>query len=292
MTLSHIIKHRNIAAGASIVLMAALAASCHNAPTEPASPDVLAVVGAAQLTVADLRQAMPGGLAEADSLEFVNAFVDSWIDDQLIGTVAAKNIANTQEIDKMVADYRRQLILNEYRRLKLNEDPELAIPADSIAAYYADHSGEMRLEEPMLRGIYIKMPNDAHHLADVKKWYRSTKTDDIDKLEKVGLDDAIHYDYFRDRWIPWTQIETKIPQAIATTSLRKGFTFELDEGGFTYLLSVSDYLPAGAPMPLEAAEPIIREKLTALKRVEIDAKLRHQLREQALKDGTLQRAKI
>jgi hypothetical protein len=42
-------------------------------------------------------------------------------------------------------------------------------------------------------------------------------------------------------------------------------------------------------MPLEAANTLIREKLTAMKRVEIDAKLRQQLRQQALSDGTLKR---
>jgi hypothetical protein len=291
MTLSHIINQRTFAAGASIALMAALAASCHGGAdsTTPDAPGVLASVGTEQLTAADVSQVMPGGLSEADSTEFVNAYIDSWIDDQLISQVAARNIANTAEIDEMVRNYRRQLIINEYRRLKLNEDPELAIPDDTIAAYYDAHRGELRLEEPMLRGIYIKIPSDAPHLADVKRWYRSNKTDDIDKLEKVGLSDAIHYDYFRDHWIPWTQIETKIPQAIPSTSLRKGGNFDIDESGFTYLLSISDYLPAGASMPLEAATPIIREKLTAMKRVEIDAKLRQQLRQQALIDGTLKR---
>jgi hypothetical protein len=291
MTLSHIISQRTFAAGASIALMAALAASCHGGgdSTAPDSPNVLASVGTEQLTIADVSQVMPGGLSEADSTAFVNAYIDNWIDNQLISQVAVRNIADTHEIDEMVSEYRRQLIINEYRRLKLSEDPELAIPDDTIAAYYSAHRGDLRLEEPMLRGIYIKMPSDAPHLADVKRWYRSNKTDDIDKLEKVGLSDAIHYDYFRDHWIPWTQIETKIPQEIPTASLRKGRNIEIDESGFTYLLSISDYLPSGAPMPLEAAKTLIREKLTAMKRVEIDAKLRQQLRQQALSDGTLKR---
>ena len=58
-------------------------------------------------------------------------------------------------------------------------------------------------------------------------------------------------------------------------------------GGFTYLLEISDVLPAGAVMPLETARPLIEERLLAEKRRAFDAALRARLFDRALSRGTL-----
>lgn len=276
-----------IAAG-TIGLLAAMAACSRGGRADGAeAPDVLARVGQHRLTVADLAATMPAGLSEADSVEFAARWIENWVDEQLLTEIAVEQVRNIDEIDRMADDYRRRLIMLEYRRLKVSADTSLAISDADIADYYSTHADEMKLDEPMVRGIYIKIEDDAPALAQVRKWYRSEKQDDIDRLEKVGLKGAIHYDYFRDTWVPLKQIETKIPAEISRASLRKGYTLDFTSGGFTYLLSVSDVLPAGHTMPLEAATPRIRETLDALRSNTLDARLRADLRRRASDNGQL-----
>lgn len=278
---------RNLIKPAAIGAMLVPLAACSSRTPETATADVVARVGDATLSREELAKAMPAGLGEADSVAFAEAYVRTWVSDNLITEIAVKHLSNVEEIDRMAEDYRRQLIMWHYRQLMVRSDTSLAIADEQLHDYYDRHASELRLTQPMVRGIYIKMESNSPDLAKVRRLYKSTKQDDIDKLDKVDMHGAIHYDYFRDRWVPWEQIITKIPAEIATSGLRKGYTFELNKDGFTYLLSVSDVLPAGAAMPYEAAEERIRETLEAVRLTELDALLRRRLYDEAAAAGKL-----
>lgn len=273
-----------------IMNLAALAACHKQADKEPvvAGDDAIVRVGDAILTRPELQHAMPANLSQADSAAFADAYVRTWISDNLISEIAVRNVGNTEEIDRLTDEYRKSLIMWEYRRRVVESDTSMQVTDADIKAYYDSHLTDMRLRHPMIRGIYIKIESDAPALKDVKRWYKSPKQDDIEQLEKVGLHGAIHYDYFRDLWIPWEQIITKIPHEISESDLRKGYTLDVQSNGFTYLLSVSDILPAGAKIPYEAAAPRIRETLEAVRLTEIDEELRRRLYQQAQEAGEIE----
>ena len=74
-------------------------------------------------------------------------------------------------------------------------------------------------------------------------------------------------------------------KALADIAARK--PLEVSAGGFTYLLCVSEYLPAGSPMPFEAALPIVRERMLSIARLDYDKRLRNALLNRAINDGTI-----
>ena len=271
--------------GAALFFLLA-ACSCSQSATELAEGEI-ARIGGEVLTEAELAHATPAGLREVDSVAFVDAYINSWITDRLISHEAARLIKDIDEIDRLTRQYRRDLIMWEYRNMAVNADPDLQLTDADIRTYYEANPARMKLDDPMVRGIYIKMESDDPALGSVRRLYASANPDDIDRLEKVGLNSAIHYDYFRDAWVPAEQIISKIPADLTASDLRKGMKFETERDGFTYLLSVSDLLPVGATMPLEAAEPRIRETLDAMRRAELDAKLLSRLRADAIASGAL-----
>lgn len=272
-----------IAAGA---LFAIATQSCGSKQEEAA--DVVARLGKQSLTLTEVITNMPGGLAPEDSARFVKAYVNSWVDARLVSDVAVDEV-DMGEIDRMVEEYRNTLVMQEYRR-KMFESHAAQIPDDSVKAYYDEHKGEFVLERPMVKGTYLKVPDDAKNLAALRRLYRSDKADDADRLEKEVLSSAIHYDYFRDRWVDWEQIETRIPYDFGTSAdqwLRSNHTLDESLGGFTYLLYVTEVLPSGSPMPLEAARGQIVNRLLNKNRKAYDAQLMQALRDKAEEDGRL-----
>lgn len=253
--------------------------------------DVLVKVGDATFTAADLREAMPYGLGEEDSVKFARAYIRGWIDRKLVGEIAARNIDDNPAIERMVEEYRNELVMMEYRRRMAQQNAATDFAEDSLRQYYDSHPKDFVLERPLLRGIYIKIDDNAPRLDKIKEWYRSDDIEDIEQLEKYGITGAIHYDYFRDHWIDWEQVDAKIPYDFgpdANAFLRAHKTPETSSDGSTYLLSVSEWIPSGQRMPFEYAASGIREIFANRRRLEYDAMLRRELYDAGLKNGDVE----
>lgn len=277
---------------AVIALLCIIAASCgsRHSGSDTLPEGVLAAVGDATLTRAALDQAIPTGISHDDSTRFARAYIRNWIDTRLVEDVASRAV-DMDEIDRMVQQYRRDAIMRAYRDRMFEAEHAATTFSDSLVAdYYSRHSAEFLLQRPLIKGVYIKLPDDARELPAVRRLYRSTRPADIDRLEKEVLGSAVHYDYFRDRWIDWEQVEARIPYDFGANPadyVKSHRNLDASLGGFTYLLEISDVLPAGSVMPLETARPLIEDRLRAEDRRAYDAALRTRLFDRALSRGTL-----
>lgn len=272
-----------------IAALVALLAACTKGGDARLPDDTVAAVGNVCLTRGDIAAVMPAALTPDDSAAFVKAYARQWVEAKLIENVASQQV-DIDEINKLVEEYRRELIMNSYRRAMASRGVDAAFAEDSLRAYYEAHKVDFKLERPLIKGIYLKVPSGAASLGQLRRLYRSDRPADMDRLEKAALESAIHYDYFRDSWVDWEQIETRIPLEftdadIAALASRR--YVETESQGFVYLLSVSDYLPAGAIMPFEAARGVVRERLLTQRRRAFDTALRRDLYHTAVANGTV-----
>ncbi len=273
----------------AVLLLIILSTACSNKNKQD-SGDILVTVGNAVLTLDDLRKQLPSGLSAEDSTALAHSYIRSWIDSRLISEIASQNIGDLTEIDRMTEQYRNELITYEYRRRMFDDRIKSEITEDSIKKYYDENLTELKLQRPILKGIYLKIPNESPSLKNAKKWYVSTKTEDIDKLEKQCLDGAIHYDYFRDRWVDWERIESLIPAEFGSDPnafLATHKNLEISQGDFTYLLSISEYIHSGKTMPYEFAKETIKDILAYSRRAEYDRLLRLSLLKEAEDNGQI-----
>lgn len=265
-------------------------ASCSGDSASGSSDPLLAKVGNSKLFLSELKANMPGGLTEPDSVKFARAFVRNWIDGQLVSEIAPDAV-DMSKIDKMVEEYRNQLILWEYRNMTFDSSADMSIPEDTILAYYEKNKHDFKLASPLVKGVYLKVPDDAKELPKLRKLYKSNKTDDLDKLEKFALNSALHFDYFGDSWIDWEQIEARIPHDFGNNInawLGSHRSFDESIDGFTYLLDIDSVTPAGSIMPYLTARPLIVDRILASRRKEYDSRLRKKLYDDAMKRGKIE----
>lgn len=275
-----------IVSGGVIFALIALSACTGKKEAGGADSQIVAQVDKSTLTLPEVLKTLPGGLSAEDSARYVKVYVNNWVENKLIANVASEDV-DLEEIDRLTEDYRNRLIMLEYLRGMYQRQAK-AISDDSVKAYYDEHKTDFVLERPMVKGTYLKVADDAKNLKTLRRLYSSDKLADADKLEKEVLSSAIHYDYFRDRWVDWEQIETRIPaEEIGAQALGKKHKFETSVGGFTYLLYITDVLPAGSPMPLEAARGQIVNRLVNSDRKEYERDLTRALYDRALETGRL-----
>ena len=152
----------------AVLLLIILSTACSNKNKQD-SGDILVTVGNAVLTLDDLRKQLPSGLSAEDSTALAHSYIRSWIDSRLISEIASQNIGDLTEIDRMTEQYRNELITYEYRRRMFDDRIKSEITEDSIKKYYDENLTELKLQRPILKGIYLKIPNESPSLKNAKK---------------------------------------------------------------------------------------------------------------------------
>jgi len=275
----------------ALMLLLAASVSCGNSGSDvaPGEEHALAVVGSQVLTESALKVDIPYGLSPDDSVKFVRAYVRQWIDARLVGEIASRNIGDMSRIDKMVEEYRNELMMWEYSRLMYAERPEMGLDRDSLRGYYENNREDYRAISPVVRGIFMKIPADDRRLPNIRKWIMSKNSDDLDRLEQASMDESVEYEYFRDEWMPWALAARKFPVDIsgklAAIPASGEHRMEITRDSMVYMLAVSEFLPVGGVMPFELVEDMIVEQFRSAHRPEYERSLRQQLYEKGVSDG-------
>lgn len=254
--------------------------------------EMLVKIGNQTLTKRDLEKQLPTGLSEEDSTRYARAYINEWINTQLINTIAPKALGgNLGRIEEMVEEYRHQLIANEYRRLREGKILNESVSPDSLKAYYNNHKDRFKLTEPMIKGIYVKTDSSNKNINTIIGLISSRKASDVNELEKNQTRSLIHYDNFRDKWIPWNKIDALIPFPSGNnidTYLQTGHTNVINNNGFTYILDINEYLPQGATPPFELVRDEISRAIGQDKVVDVFAQMIRELYDEGVKNGQVE----
>ena len=232
----------------------------------------------------DLQAALPLNISKDDSVLFAGHYIRNWIEDALLFDKAEGNIPDNDKISKLVENYRRALIMHTYQEELVNQKLANDISEEEINAYYEKNKELFRLDNPLVKGLFIKVPLSSPDLGNVRVWYRKNNQDVIEKLEKYSLRNAVSYDYFYDRWTSVPDVAAKIPLKVLDTDanyLDKNRNVEVKDTAFCYFLHIEDFLGKDKQKPLDFARDEIKEILINLKRVEFINKVKEDLYQRA-----------
>ncbi len=260
------------------VCIVVLAACSSESDLSQNGKDALVGVKGRVLSEQEVWDAMPKGFTSADSVQFVDNYVKSWVGKELLYDQALRNVPDLQEIDKLVEQYRKQLIIFEYQKQLISERLEQQISETEMENFYEMYADKFKLNSAIIKGLFLKVPEDAPQIEDLKKWCRTTDAQSIENIEKYSLKNAIIYEYFIDKWVSFADVMDNIPYAITdqTAFLRNNKVLEVNDNGYWYLLKISDYMAKGSLEPFDFAKTQIleilinRKKLTFFKDIEQD----------------------
>lgn len=250
--------------------------------------DILLIAGDSVLTLTDVVSRIPVGVSGNDSVMMFNSIVGAWIENMLLADMARENIDNVDEIERKVRKYRNQLIVAEYLR-QMGASNQKEVPEDEIRRYYEANADDLRLEVPLVKGVYLKVPSDDERIGDIRRWMASCTGESIDRLESYGLGHALQYDYFADRWLDWNTVAEQIPYRFYDPDafLESTRDFETSYNGSTYFLHITDHIPGGSRIPYEFAAPDIASRLRARNIADYEKQLLKELSMHAVEDGRL-----
>lgn len=270
----------------ALVAVAALSSGCRKDDAATMAPEgdrIVVQLGDSVLRERDVYSRIPAGITSADSLLLYDAIVQDWLEKRLLADVARLNLPAIERIEKMVEDYRMQLITNEYRRV-MAESYGGEVSESDVKDYYDRHREELRLQWPLMKGVYVKIAAGAPHIDDIRRWLSSDDSGDIETLENYGLGSAVQYDDFRDTWVSWKALSELIPWRFGDNSdfLSEGYMFDKMIGSSVYMFRVDEVMRSGEVMPYTFARNEIIRILADRKRSSYDSDMLRRLYDDAV----------
>lgn len=232
----------------------------------------------------DLQSVLPPGLSKDDSLLFADHYIRNWVEDILLYDKAQSNIPNSGEIDRLVENYRKALIMHTYQQELIHQKLSEEITETELTDYYNKNQELFKLERPLIKGLFIKVPLTAPQLSSVRRWYKTETQEAVERLEKYQMQNAVKYEYFYDRWIPVSEVLDLLPLQDTETEeyLNKNRHVELKDSAFYYFLNVTDYRQTGEQEPYEFAAQQVKDMLLNMKQVKFMEQVKNDLYERAV----------
>ena len=232
----------------------------------------------------DLRLVMPLDISKDDSVLLAENFIKNWVEDVLMFDKAEGNIPDNAKVNELVENYRKALIMHIYQEELVKQKLSGEITDAEIEDYYNRNKSLFILEEPVVKGLFIKVPLQTSGLADVRRWYKKNTQETIEELEKYSLRNAVTYDYFYDTWKSVKDVISVIPKGEWKKSddyWDKHRDIELKDTAYHYFLHIEDYQGKGKVKPLDFAKEEIKDILINLKRVNFINQVKDDLYRQA-----------
>ncbi|MDR0768662.1 MAG: peptidyl-prolyl cis-trans isomerase, partial [Dysgonamonadaceae bacterium] len=250
----------------------------------------VAKAGDRLLTKQILEENIPAGLSPNDSIIETEHFIRTWITDVLMYDIAEKNTGDKEDINRMVENYRKSLVIYQYQEQLINEKVIKQIREEDLYNYYTENKEKFKLDRYIVKGVFLKVPVGAPDIKKIRESYKSVSSAaSREKLEKYSVRNAVIFDHFLNTWVSFDELKSNWPEeGKQSLVLKRGENyFERQDTSFYYFLNVSEFLPPGEFAPFEYAMPIVREMLVNRLKIDFLKKTEKDIYQRALNRGEI-----
>lgn len=256
----------------TMLAVVVLAASCKRFPNPFEGERVLAKAGKETLRLMDLESVLPVGISGADSVKWVENYVDRWVRDNLKLQEATDLFGDDAADEELVMAYRNSLITR-----RLDEHFIKAAVGDSLYTqkdlrdYYNSHRADFVLDRTIVKGRVVVFPTGFRQESRLRELFASWSTAAAAEVQVLASKNGFALYEVAD-WIEWSQFLALLPtrrnDSYDEMSARTGIQ-KMTDGGTTYWFVVSARLTAGETDPYERVSEIVRQSVATRRRSEI-----------------------
>lgn len=235
-----------------ISLVIILLGSCKYHKSE--HDEVVAKVGDKALMRKDLFSVLPKGMTQLDSIAQSKDFVQRWIKQELMLSMAEKNLTSEQkDFNRELEEYRSSLIIHKYQQQLLGQKLDTALTENDIRQFYDQHPEQFILEQNIVKAVYVEIPKAVAKPDQIKKWMLASDDRSKTELESYSFQYATKFDYFNNQWVDFTRVRSRMPLNWDNTEqrLKRNNFIEVSDSEKWYFVSIKDFRLAGDKAPFD-----------------------------------------
>ncbi|HCY00429.1 MAG TPA: hypothetical protein DG754_09850 [Bacteroidales bacterium] len=228
-----------------------LYSGCINPKKENGEP--IARVYDKYLYISEVEDIFPENISPEDSIQLLMAYTDRWVKKQLLLNRAEKNLSEGQKnVSTQIEDYRSSLLIFKYEQEYIRQRLDTIVSDEEVELFYNENASNFILNESIVKALFIKIRLDDSYYEKIKSLYKSNKEEDIKTLDNLAYQVAIKYDFFNDKWIPFSRILRELPEPLSNPEryLLYNKNIEMDDGTHAYLISFRETMHLGQQAPI------------------------------------------
>lgn len=249
--------------------------SCRELPDYLVGSNTLARVGREELSITEVKQAIPSNLKGEDSVVFAKHYIDKWLVRQLKIEEADQLFpGSVNDIEKMVEDYRQTLLTGKVDQYYVEKLMNNELSDKDIADYYNTHKSDFTLDRTLVKGRILRFDGSYRQSKRLKEQMRKAATSPTDAktLSDVCEKNGFVLSDFRSEWINFSDFLGNLPTTRSQDYdplLNKMDIQEMEANGTRYYFDFTSVCRKGNVAPLESVSENIRRILLTQRRSEI-----------------------
>jgi len=217
----------------------------------------------------DINGKLPTYLSKEDSILYRNNFIKRWATEQLLLEKAKINIEDINEdIEKLVATYKRELLIDKYKQAVLQQELDTIITESDLDEYYNINKNIYKLNEKLIQLKYIYFSVDLKDKDDIIKMFKSKSAEDLDILMERELE-FFSFNFNDSIWVSYKLAESKLPILKKENKIKKGQYIQKEDSLGVYLVAVKNLLSRNNIAPKSYVVPTIKQMILHKRKLEL-----------------------
>jgi len=229
------------------------------------------------------------GINSSDSTDISERYVKTWINKQLLISQASSKIDfDEAALARKILDYRYALIVHEFKQYYINQHLDENVSDDEIEQYYNEHEDNFQLKQNIIRGILVKVPNEAPRINKIGSLIKSTKTEDFEQLKSYCYQFASYYLLDDEIWHNFDDVVKNTPMVSILNQeqyLKQNKYVESSDQNFSYFLYIHEYKISDQTSPLEFVKDDIYNIVLNKRKITLSDQLEAEIYNQAYENN-------
>ncbi len=286
---SKILINKNIS-GLAVLFMTVWMLACTPAGTS-GSGEVLVRVYDKYLYASDLEGVIPQGASARDSLTAVRAFIQNWVDKELIVRKAEENLPEEyQDFSDRLEEYRNSLIIFEYEKMLVRQELDTNISMEAILDYYDRQKKNFKLREDILDLQYLVLHQDSPAIRKFRQYVRSEVPEEMDSLALYSSKYAVSFSIMDDHWLELDEMTEILPvESYDYRDFNANRRYlEVKDSVFIYMVYVRDYKPVDSVPPVQFVEEVIKKIILNKRKKDLIRNMRQTVLQDAIEHNQVE----
>lgn len=238
------------------------------------------------LHLSELKERIPDGLPERDSITLAENYITKWIQQEILIQKAKESLkSDEQDFSKQLDEYRNSLLLFTLEQKLVNQYLDTVVTQQEIEEYFAQNRSQFELKGNIVKFDFVKINKRSRHLREFRRLLKSSAPGDVLVLEEYAEKNATDY-WFAREWVSMNDLLDVMPLEVDNQALflRRTNYAEAEDSLYIYLVRINDYKTADSISPLEFEKEKIRNIILNGRKINLIEKKRQEVIDQAFKD--------